>query len=152
MKMAQEGCSMEAIVERTEQLMDVSKSWLMPADFAYLRRGGRLSPMVSYVGQVANLAPVMTQTDDGQQLSIAAVRRGFKNAVSFIGKTMAETYKVGKGWTVYISHGAALAKAEQALAILKPMFPEASFEILPLSPAFITQGGPECVAVQIIHD
>ena len=30
--------------------------------------------------------------------------------------------------------------------------PEAVFEILPLSPAFITQGGPGCVAVQVITE
>ena len=31
-------------------------------------------------------------------------------------------------------------------------FSKAYVEILPLSPAFITQGGPGCVAVQIIHE
>ena len=38
-----------------------------------------------------------------------------------------------------------------AVKILKDLMPEASFEILPLSPAFITQGGPGCVAVQVIE-
>ena len=59
---------------------------------------------------------------------------------------------VGRGWRVYISHAAAMDKAELALAKLKEAMPEAIFEILPLSPAFITQGGPECVAVQYIKD
>ena len=38
----------------------------------------------------------------------------------------------------------------EALAILKELIPGADFEILPLSPAFITQGGPGCVAVQTV--
>ena len=59
---------------------------------------------------------------------------------------------VGKDWHIYISHGAAPHLAEKAHKILSAVFPEAIFEVLPLSPAFITQGGPECVAVQIIHD
>ena len=41
---------------------------------------------------------------------------------------------------------------EQALDILKALMPNASFEILPLSPAFITQGGPGCVAVQVVEE
>ena len=43
-------------------------------------------------------------------------------------------------------------KAEQALKELKAAMPEAVYEIYPLSPAFITQGGPGCMAVQYIHE
>ena len=35
---------------------------------------------------------------------------------------------------------------------MEAAFPMAYVEILPLSPAFITQGGPGCVAVQVIHN
>jgi len=35
---------------------------------------------------------------------------------------------------------------------LKEILPDAICEILPLSPAFITQGGPGCVAVQYVHE
>ena len=38
-----------------------------------------------------------------------------------------------------------------AMAALKAAMPEAEFHIFPLSPAFITQGGPGCVAVQYNH-
>ena len=41
-------------------------------------------------------------------------------------------------------------KAQRAHEILVKEFPEAMFEILPLSPAFITQGGPGCFAVQYV--
>jgi hypothetical protein len=42
-------------------------------------------------------------------------------------------------------------KAELALKTLKAAMPEAEYHIYPLSPAFITQGGPGCVAVQYNH-
>ena len=57
---------------------------------------------------------------------------------------------VGKGWQVQISHAGAFEKAEQTLAALKEAMPEAEYRIHPLSPAFITQGGPGCVAVQYL--
>ncbi len=150
-KMARDGMTVDAISEKLNELMDTAKSYLVPADFDYLRRGGRLSPLVSYVGQAANLTPIMTQTDDGCRLTIAGIRRGYPHAVKFIVKAL-EKAEVGKGWRVYISHAGALDKAELAMKALKAAMPDAAYEILPLSPAFITQGGPGCVAVQYIHE
>ena len=150
-QMAESGADVDAISNKMNELMDSAKSYLVPADFDYLRRGGRLSPLVSYVGQAANLTPIMTQTDDGCRLTIAGIRRGFPHAVKFITNAL-EKAQVGQGWRVYISHAGAPEKAEQAMKTLKAAMPEAVYEILPLSPAFITQGGPGCVAVQYIHE
>ena len=149
-KLANQGLSTAEIVERTSALMETAKSFLMPADFDYLRRGGRLSPMVSYVGKTISLAPVMTQTENGEQLALAGVRRGFVNAVKYVIKAL-EKWGVGEGWRIYVTHGHAPEKAEQARKLLLEAFPTAEYEVLPLSPAFITQGGPNCVAIQVIH-
>ena len=35
--------------------------------------------------------------------------------------------------------------------MLAAAMPEAEYEIVPLSPAFITQGGPRCVAIQYVQ-
>ena len=148
---AKEGQSKEEILEKLNVLMDSAWSYLVPADYDYLRRGGRLSPLVSYVGKAANLTPVMTQTESGERLTIAAIRRGFSHAVKFIVKEL-EKAGVGRGWKVQISHAGALEKAEKVLAALKKVMPEADYSIIPLSPAFITQGGPGCFAVQYVHE
>lgn len=150
-KLAKEGKSLQEIVEHTHQLMDTAKSYLIPADFAYLRRGGRLSSLVSYVGEMTHLAPIMTQTEDGRHLTIAGVRPSFIMAVKYVIKAL-QSRGVGQGWHISISHGAAPHLAEKAHKLLSAAFPDATFDILPLSPAFITQGGPECVAVQTIRD
>ena len=147
--MANTGKTLDEIVKHTEALMDSAKSYLIPADFDYLRRGGRLSPLVSYVGQATKLSPILTQTNDGRQLTIASVRRGFAHAIQYVGKAL-QKIGVGEGWRIYITHAAAPHLAEQAHELLKKVIPDAVFEIYQLSPAFITQGGPDCVAVQII--
>ncbi|MBQ2927518.1 MAG: DegV family protein [Oscillospiraceae bacterium] len=146
---AKEGHTKELIVQRLNALMDTAKSYLVPADFDYLRRGGRLSPLVSYVGKAANLTPIMTQTDNGERLTVAGIRRGYPHAVKYIAEQLKKA-GVAKGWQVQISHAGALEKAELALKALKAAIPDAEYHIYPLSPAFITQGGPECVAVQYI--
>ena len=146
---AREGSPREKILEKLNALMDTAKSYLVPADFDYLRRGGRLSPLVSYVGKAANLTPVMTQTDNGERLTVAGIRWGYPHAVKYIVKEL-EKAGVSKGWQVQISHAGVLEKAELTLKALKEAIPEAEYHIYPLSPAFITQGGPGCVAVQYI--
>ena len=146
---AKEGHTKELIVQRLNALMDTAKSYLVPADFDYLRRGGRLSPLVSYVGKAANLTPIMTQTDNGERLTVAGIRRDYPHAVKYIAEQLKKA-GVAKGWQVQISHAGALEKAELALKALKAAIPDAEYHIYPLSPAFITQGGPECVAVQYI--
>ena len=151
LEMVKQGHTVAEIVAFLKKKMDTAKSFLIPADFDYLRRGGRLSPLVSYVGKAINLTPIMTQTADGTRLTIASIRRGFNHAIKWISQTL-ESRGVGKNWNVYISHADVLHQAEEALSILKAKLPEANFHILPLSPAFITQGGPGCVAVQIIED
>ena len=149
-RLAAAGLSRSEIVAATERLMKTAKSYLMPADFGYLRRGGRLSPLVSHMGQTMHLVPMMTQTEDSTQLTLAGIRRSFSQAVKHIAKTL-EKWGVGENWRIYISHADAQALADQAYRMLRDVFPAATLEVLPLSPAFITQGGPGCVAIQVIH-
>ena len=150
-ELARAGKSREEIVAHMEKLMATAKSYLMPADFDYLRRGGRLSPLVSYVGKAVHLTPIMTQTEDSLQLTVASVRRGFVQSVKYIAKAL-EKQGIGQGWRIYISHAKALNLADQAVKILSESFPTAFIDVRPLSPAFITQGGPGCVAIQVIHE
>ena len=152
-EMAKAGCSLQEILDWLNERMDSAKSFLMPDDFDYLRRGGRLSPLVSYVGKTVKLSPAMTQSDDGCHLIVAGIRRGFVQAIKLVCENLIKHGAgSGAGWRIYISHADAIGKAEQAVEILKKTIPDAYYEILPLSPAFITQGGPCCVAVQIVKE
>ena len=148
-ELAKKGATLESLLAWLNERMDSAKSYLIPADFDYLRRGGRLSPLVSHVGKLAGLAPVMTQTEDGTRLTVASIKRGFKHAVKYCVDALVKA-GIGSGWKVYISHAAAPERADMALEMLKAAMPGAEFEIAPLSPAFITQGGPKCMAIQYV--
>lgn len=144
------GKSMREIMESTATLIKTEKSFLIPSDFAYLRRGGRLSPLVSYVGQAANLAPIMTLTEDARQLRSDGVRRGFLHAVKHVVNRLTQ-HGVGENWRIYVTHADAEGHAVKAIDLLRKSFSSANIELLPLNPAFITHGGPGCVAIQAIH-
>ena len=151
MEMVKADASLDEIVAVMNEKMDTIRSFLVPADFDYLRRGGRLSPLVSYVGKAVNLTPIMTQTEDGTRLTIHGIRRGASHAIKYICETLKKA-GVGEGWRVYVSHAGALDRAEQAVKVMQAEMPGAIYEIYPLSPAFITQGGPGCFAVQYVKD
>ena len=85
---AKNGETVAQIAEKLNELMDSAKSFLVPADFDYLRRGGRLSPLVSHVGKAAGLTPIMTQTENGERLTVASIRRGYSHAVKYMTKEL----------------------------------------------------------------
>jgi len=150
-KLAKEGKNKQEILAALDQMMATDVSYLMPADFDYLRRGGRLSPLVSLVGKTIRLAPVLTQSEDGRQLVMSAVKRSYKLALQHVAQKLAD-HGVGKGWRIYITHGAHEPRCQEAKAVMEAAFPEATVECYMLTPAFITQGGPSCVAVQVVKE
>ena len=139
--MAEDGATLEELLAWLNKRMDTTKSFLIPADFDYLRRGGRLSPLVSHVGKLAGLAPVMTQIDDGTRLSVAGIRRGLKHAVKYVVDALVKA-GIGSGWKVYISHAAAPEKADLALEMLKAAMPGAEYEIAPCPPPSSPRAAP----------
>ena len=52
---------------------------------------------------------------------------------------------------LYISHANAPEDAENVRVLLTEAFPKLEIEILELGAVFVTQGGPQCVAIQYIE-
>ncbi len=150
-KLARAGATMAEIKAKVHALMETDLSFLIPSDFDFLRRGGRLSPLVSLVGKTIRLAPVLTQSKDGRQLTMSTVSRSFKQAIRHVAKEL-QAWGVEKGWRIYVVHAAAPELAEAARAQLREVFSQATFELLPLTPVFTAQGGPGCVAIQVVKE
>ena len=150
-RLAAGGKRRQEIVAAVQEMMKHHKSFLIPSDFDYLRRGGRLSPLVSFLGKTIRLVPVLTQSEDGRQLTMAGVKRNYRQAYDHAAKAFAQM-GVGRGWRIYVTHAAAPKLAEEAKTAMQAVFPEAAFEIHPLTPAFITQGGPGCIAIQVVKE
>ncbi|MBR5284006.1 MAG: DegV family protein [Clostridia bacterium] len=146
-KLADEGKSIEEILEKLQIQMENNKSFLIPQDFDYLRRGGRLSPTAAKVGGLLKLVPVMTQGEGGKNLEKAAMCRNFDKAIEKCIETF-QRLNVNEEYLITISHADTVEQARHAQAMLSKAFPGAAFELVDLTCAFVTQGGPKCVAVQ----
>lgn len=149
LKLREEGLTREEIVAKLNDLMDTSQSYLIPQDFGFLKRGGRLTPLAANALGFLKMVPVMTQTPDGRRLDPFGIKKTFKGAIKEIIKHYKET-NVEASWYFSVSHAGEPEQAQLAANMIKDAFPGAEVHIYLLSPAFITQGGPSCVALQVM--
>ena len=147
--LAKKGFDVHAIIAELEKLLHTAKSYLIPRDFDYLRRGGRLSPLRANIGKLIKLAPVMTPTEDGRQLTRLSLQRSFKRAVQAVANDM-KSFGVDAGYQIAISHAMAGDLLGTASQIIGKAFPGIKILTFTLTPAFTVQGGPGCVAIQAI--
>ena len=149
-KMKEDGCSAKEILDWLEYIKEKTESFLIPQDFEFLRRGGRLTPVAAALGSVLKLKPVMTLTEDGKKLDKFAVKRTMRSAVDTVISHL-KSKKLDKRHILYISHADALEDAQKIMAQIKEVFEELEVHIFELSPVFVAQGGPKCIAIQYIE-
>ena len=149
LEMANNGASAKDIVKLIVQSRMQEESYLVPVDFQFLVRGGRIKGLAATLGGALKLIPILKKGVDGIGLDKFGVSRTYKKAVNMV----VEDFKnngFDSNYTFYISHAFNEDLAMMFEKKIKETFEGVKVVIYPLSPAFITQGGPGCVAVQAI--
>ena len=149
-KMKKAGKSVSEILEWLEQAAQKTESFLIPQDFSFLKRGGRLTSVAAALGSVLKLKPVMKLTDDGTRIDKFFVKRTMSAAVHGIINYLKEK-GIGSQHIFYIVHAAAQEEAENIRSMLEKAFPGLETHLMELSPVFVAQGGPKCIAIQYIE-
>ncbi len=62
-----EGLSLEDIKKELYKSIAGEVSFLIPQDFGFLKRGGRLTPLAATVGGMLRITPIMTKTKDAKK-------------------------------------------------------------------------------------
>ncbi|MBR5128224.1 MAG: DegV family protein [Roseburia sp.] len=150
LEMKNAGKTAGEIVAWLEHVKECQESFLIPQDFAFLRRGGRLTPMAATFASTLKLKPIMTQVEEGRRLDKYAIKRNMKQAVGAVIERL-QKRGVDAKHIIYVSHANALEDAKKVIAQLKEHFAEVEIELLELGAAFVTQGGPKCIAIQYIE-
>src|SRR5690554_1651401 len=148
-KKRDEGASFSEIVEMVETKIKTAISFLLPQDFEYLKRGGRLTPLAAKLSGLLKIQPVLTQSEDGTRLERFTVGRNFNIGVNKVLDYFKEL-NLDASYRFCISHAFVQEQAEAVASKIKTMFNVEHVEIDDLSCAFITQGGPQCLAIQVI--
>lgn len=98
------GASIEEAAAFAEKTRENLCHWFTVDDLEYLKRGGRISPTVAFVGGVLGIKPVLHMDNEGHLVNKFKVR-GRKNAVKALADKLGELgLNVQKG-PIFISHG-----------------------------------------------
>ncbi len=148
MKLA--GKTAKEILDWLHNIIEKTESFLIPQDFSFLKRGGRLTPMAAAFGSVLKLKPIMTLTEDCKKLDKYAIKRTLSSSVKAIIEKL-QPKNLCENHIIYVSHANAIEDAKKVVEQLKEAFKKVEVKLLELSPVFVTQGGPSCIAIQYIE-
>lgn len=146
----EKGLDMARIKEELQTSIDSSVSFVIPVDFNFLKRSGRLTPLAAKIGSMIKIVPILTQTEDKKRITPFAIKRSGKKAVLAILDHLKEI-GVDENYYITVCHGGAQEKAKEVLKIIKEKFERTTVDLFQLSPSLITHGGPGCIVIQAIR-
>lgn len=144
-----QGLEIEEIKKELEKSIETSASFVIPADFEFLKRSGRLTPIAAKISSMIKIVPVMTQTEDKKKITLFTIKRSWKKATEAITEQLKKT-GVDETYAIYVCHAGNVKTAEEVLLQVKQSFENVTAELMCLSPSMMTHGGPGCVLIQAI--
>lgn len=144
-----QGLPAKEIASQIQACAQSTISYVIPADFNYLRKSGRINNLTSKIGGALHLLPVLTQSEDRRRISLMTVRRTWKAAVGTIISSLKDK-GIDERWLISIAYADTKDLAAKVRRQISESFPRVETELLQLSPSLITHGGPGCVVVQTV--
>lgn len=146
----EQGWTVEAIEKELLEMVETSASFVIPADFEFLKRSGRLTSIAAKLSSMIKIVPVMTQTEDKRRITLFSIKRSWKKAVEAIIEHL-KKLGVDEDFHIFICHGGDLKAAEAVFLQISKAFEGVDMELMGLSPSMVTHGGPGCVLIQAIR-
>ncbi len=149
LEMVKNGSSVQDILHMIEESRKTDISFLLPVDFDYLVRGGRIKGVAAKIGGLLKIIPVLKKGDDGVGLEKHSINRTLKKAIDSVIDDLKANH-IDDTYHFYITHAKNEDLANRFIQKIQETFNTKNIFTYPLSPSFITQGGPGCVAIQVI--
>lgn len=143
------GKSLREVAEFVENAKLGLCHWFTVDDLVYLKRGGRISPAVAFVGGLLNIKPVLHVDNNGHLVSVSKVR-GRKSAIKALAEKYGELAIELSSKDVYISHGDCIDDANELSNILKNEYGATVSYITDVGPVIGAHSGPGTLALFFI--
>ncbi len=144
-----EGATIEETYVYTEKLKLHVCHWFTVDDLLHLKRGGRISPTVAFVGSVMNIKPVL-QVNTAGRLEIMYKARGKKIAIAKLVEQMGERFNPDENDIIFINHADCPQDAELLARSITKNYGITNFVISEIGPTFGAHCGPGAVALSYI--
>ncbi len=140
------GASLEETAAYVESLKAKLCHWFTVDDLVYLKRGGRVSPTVAFVGNVLGIKPILHVDDEGHLIPVTKVR-GRKASIAALAQKYGELLEGADMNEVFISHGDCLQDAEALKQLLESQYGANVTLITPVGTVIGAHSGPGTLAV-----
>ena len=146
LKKKNEGATIEEAAKFAEDNKLHLCHWFTVDDLVYLKRGGRVSPTVAFVGNVLGIKPVLHMDDEGHLINMTKVR-GRRTSVEALAQKYDELALTPDAGTVFISHGDCMADAEYLASVIKNKHGVEVEIITDVGPVIGAHAGPGVLAL-----
>ncbi len=137
------GASLEETAQYVRDTFPQMAHWFTVDDLVYLKRGGRVSPTLAFVGGLLGIKPVMHVDDEGHLINVAKVK-GRKAALHALLSKLTETRTDGP---IFICQADCRDEAEALAATIEKTTGEPVSYIADIGPVIGAHAGPGTIAV-----
>lgn len=113
-----QGASLDEVAEYITSLVPHMCHWFTVDDLEYLKRGGRVSGVTAFVGNLLGIKPVLHMDNEGHLIKRDTVR-GRKKAVIALADMYDKLAMTPDEGTVFISHADCIGDADTLASIIK---------------------------------
>ena len=120
--------------------------WFTVDDLVYLKRGGRVSPTVAFVGNTLGIKPVLHVDDEGHLTSVTKAR-GRKKSIAALVDMYGEMVDGSENYPIYISHSDSYDDAKAIADGIEQKFGAKVELITDVGPVIGAHSGPGTLAL-----
>lgn len=147
----EKGTSIEDLAAFAEQMKWRLCIWFTVDDLEYLKRGGRVSPTVAFVGGLLGIKPVLFMDNEGHLINRSKVR-GRKAAIQALADKYTELASDKKNGTIFISHGDCEDDAKLLAKLINDQHGAETKVITFVGPVIGSHSGPGTLALFFVGE
>ncbi len=144
-----EGATMEENAAYLESLVPQHCIWFIVDDLEYLKRGGRVSPLVAFAGGILGIKPVLQMDSEGHLIKVSTAR-GRKKAIEALADKYAELSYEEKNTPIFISHADCEEDAKLLVDMLEQRHGAKVTLLTEIGPVIGSHCGPGTIALFFI--
>ncbi len=144
-----EGATLEEVASYVDKNITKLCHWFTVDDLMYLKRGGRVSPTVAFVGNALGIKPILHVDYEGHLVKVTKARSRKNSIATLADKYMELAETLGQG-PVFISHGDCLEDAKALADLLKERCGATVEIITDVGPVIGAHSGPGTLALFFI--
>jgi DegV family protein with EDD domain len=123
--------------------------WFIVDDLEYLKRGGRVSPLVAFAGGLLGIKPVLQMDEEGHLVKVGTAR-GRKKAIEALAAKYAELSYEEKNTPTFISHADCREDAQQLVDMIEQRHGGKVTLLTNIGPVIGSHAGPGTIALFFI--